>query len=146
MGVAEKLLPSITAEVLDKIGISKAYELKRALKYVPERKISEEVIARASDDKVTIKELRAVLHETYEIMDDDRPAGAWFDFGGAYLTPEERKEFVDFVHVATRVLGHKKDTPDWVQRKECLLAAAREFLGTHAADVYGPNNGNSGQQ
>lgn len=147
LSVCEKLLPSIPAVKLDEIGISKAQELKRALKYVPNRQFAENVITTAADSKVTIKELRAVLHETYEIVDDGRPAGTWFDFGGAYLTTEERKEFVDAIRVCVRVLGLKKETADWIQRKECLLAMAREFLGTHAADVYGPeaSDGNSGQ-
>lgn len=146
LSVAEKLLPSISAQTLDEIGISKAQELKRMLKHAPGRRHSDQVVETAKNPKTTIKELRAVLHETYELGDDDRPAGQWFDFGGAYLTPDERKEFLDFVKVAVRKLGLTKETPDWIQRKECLLVAAREFFGTHAADVYGPQNEVSSSQ
>jgi hypothetical protein len=136
LSVAEKLLPLVDAETLDKIGISKAQELKRAL--APGRVLTPEIIDVAANPKTTIKELRATLYATFNITDDNRPVGQWFDFGGAYLTPDERKEFIEFVKVASAILCLKRETADWIQRKECLMAAAREFLGTHAAEVYGP--------
>lgn len=137
LSVAEKLLPTVPAETLDQIGISKAMEIKRAIGGGPGRVVTDAVIASALDPKVTAKELRCVLHMAYNITDDNRPVGTWFDFGGAFLTTDERKEFVEFVKVAVAILELKKGTADWIQRKECLLAAAREFFGTHAAEVYG---------
>lgn len=136
--VAEKLLPVVSADTLDQIGISKAQEIKRAISGMPGRKLTPEIIAAAVNPKTTIKELRAILHAAFNITEDDRPVGQWFDFGGAYLTPEERAEFVEAIKVGIAVLGIKKETADWIQRKEIILYMAREFFATHAAEVYGP--------
>lgn len=137
LSVAEKLLPVIPADTLDEMGISKAQEIKRALSVVG-RKITPEILAAAVDPKVTIKELRAVLAVAFNITDDTRPTGTWFDFDGCFFEPDERKEFVDAVKVTTALLGLKKEIPAHVQRKEVFLAWAREFFGTHATEVYGP--------
>ncbi len=138
LSVAEKLLPLMSADDLDSMGISKAQEIKRAVCGVPGRKLTTEIIAAALNPKTTGKELRAVLAEAYNITDDNRPKGAWFDFGGAYLSSEERKLFVDTVKMTTALLGLKKETPEHIQRREILLAWASEFMGTHAVEVYGP--------
>jgi hypothetical protein len=136
--VAEKLLPMISADTLDEMGISKATEIKRAIGGVPGRAVTPEILEAARNPKVTIKQLRAILADAFNIT-DERPAGQWFDFGGAYLTPDERKAFVDAVKVTTAILGLKNDVPDHIQRKEIFLAWAAEFEGTHAAEVYGTN-------
>lgn len=137
--VAERLLPMVSADTLDQMGISKAQEVKRAICGGPGRKITEEVLAAALNPKVTIKELRAVLHAAYNITDDNRPTGQWFDFGGAYLTADEKELFVGAVKVGMHILNIKPETPDWIQRKEVLMAMAGEFYGTHAAEVFGPD-------
>jgi hypothetical protein len=134
--VAEKLLPTIPAETLEEIGISKAMELKRAMaksgKPVPQN-----VLDVARQQKTTIKELRALLGETFNI-DNGAERGSWFDFDGCYFTAEERKEFVACILISKAALGLTNDIPEHIQRKEIFLNWAREFVGTHAADVYAP--------
>ena len=134
LGVAEKLLPLVSAEKLDAMGISKALELQRVVKRG--QKLTPEAVAEAVAPETTIKQLRASLAEMYQIV-DDRPTGTWFDFDGAFFTSEEKKEFEDAVRVTVMLLGLKKEIPAHIQRKEIFLAWAREFLGTHSADVYG---------
>jgi hypothetical protein len=133
--VAEKLLPIMSAEALDEMGISKAIELKRVVSNG--QVLTADVIEIARKSETTIKELRAMLQGAYALPETERP-GNWFDFGGTYLTADEKKEFVDACKVAATVLNLSKAAPEWAQRKEIILTFAREFLGTHAAEVYGP--------
>lgn len=137
-GVAEKLLPYVSANDLDNMGISKAQEIKRALSGGTGRKVTEEVLAAALNPKVTIKELRAILAVTFSITDDNRPKGTWFDFDGCFFEPDERKFFVDAVKMTTALLGLKPNVPAHIQRKEIFMAWAAEFTGTHSVEVYGP--------
>lgn len=137
IGVAEKLLPFVDAATLDQIGISKALEIKRALS-ISGRALTPEVIEAARDSSQTVKQLRAMLHEAYSLPADLRGEGAtWFDFGGAWMTPSEKKEFLEAVTVMKRALGLTKSTPEWLQRKEILCFAMREAFATHAPAVYG---------
>jgi len=136
VGVAEKLLPVMTPETLDEIGISKAVELKRAVSSGGQ--LTEEVIDKARDSKTTIKELRALLQGAYNLPPSERP-GNWFDFGGTYLTTDEKKEFGEACKVAMTLLGISKTQPEWAARKAVLLSFAREFYATHAVEVFGPD-------
>jgi len=137
VGVAEILLPYISASNLDKIGISKAKELKRAQRQI-ERRVPDAAIELALRPETTTKELRTHLFATLTLEADTRPAGTYFDFGGAYLTAEEKAEFLEFVKVGMAVLKLSKAMPDWACRKELLLWAAREFVASHGPEVYGP--------
>ena len=137
LGVVENLLPVVTAEDLNDIGISKAMELKYALSF-PGRKITPEVLAAAKDENVTVKQLRAVLHLEYTLPPDQRPTGTWFDCGGWYMDKEERVEFVEAIKVGMAVLGIRKETPEWQQRKLIIMTALQEFLAAHGPEVYGP--------
>lgn len=137
--VAEQLLPHYDATTLDEIGISKALEIKRALKHNKGKALPDTIIEAARNTETTTRELRVLIGETLNLP-DDREAGAWFDFGGSYLTPDERAEYVSAVNVAILALGIKPHVPEHIQRKEVLLAFAREFFSTHAPDVYGPSS------
>lgn len=134
--VAEKLLPMIPADTLEEIGISKALELKRAVTKSG-KPVPVEIIQAARKQETTIKELRAMIGASLNI-DTGPEKGSWFDFDGCYFTPDERKEFVACVLITERILGLKPEIPDHIRRKEIFLAWAREFLGTHAAEVLGP--------
>lgn len=136
MGVAEKLLPFISFANLDKMGITKATELKRAASKI-NMALPESVIEAALKSETTAKEVRALLFESLNLGPDNRPTGTYFDFGGAVLSSEERAEFVEFIKVAKAVLDIPKAMPEWLQRKEIILWAAREFTATHAPEVYG---------
>jgi hypothetical protein len=135
VGVAEKLLPLVSEKTLNEIGISKAIELKRAVS--SGGKITESVIETARNPKTTIKELRAILQGAYNLPENERP-GTWFDFGGTYLTAEEKAAFTEACKIAMTVLELSKAQPEWAQRKAIMLAFAQEFTAAHAPSVYGP--------
>jgi hypothetical protein len=138
LSVAETLGPVIPAETLEKIGISKAMELKRAM-VKSGKQLPEELVTAAEAPTTTIKELRGLVGEALHVTDDRTP-GTWFDWGGSFLTPEEKQLFKDAVCVTIRLLDIKKEVPDHIQRKAIFLAWAQEFLGTHSAEVYGPDS------
>lgn len=149
VSTAEKLLAqfgqgTLTVEQLDEIGITKAHELAAASKRAG-KPITAELISAALDKAVGVTEIRALAHQTYNTTPGEMPKGAWFDFGGAFLTAEERKTFVDGVEITMRVLDVKKETPDWLKRKLIFLAWAQEFAGTYRADVYGEGMGGAQQ-
>lgn len=135
--VAEQLLPHYSAEALEEMGISKALEIKRAVKANNNKALPDTIIAAARKGETTTRELRVLIGETMNLP-DDREQGAWFDFGGTYLTKDERAEYAAACNVGILVLGIKPHVPEHIQRKEVLLAMAREFFATHAPDVYGP--------
>lgn len=140
LSVVEVLLPTIPAAQLEEMGISKAMELKYALEKQQKTKsgavIPEEIIAAALRKQTTGKELRAMIGEAF-CQKDDREPGTWYDWGGSYLTPNEKKLFTDAARVTIVLLGIQKSTPEHIQRKAIFLAWAEEFYGTHAASVYG---------
>jgi hypothetical protein len=137
LSVAKKLLPFLDEKTLNEIGISKALEIKYALSFTG-RKLTPDIVTAACDPKVTVKQLRAVLHIELELPADERPSGTWFDCGGWYMDTAEREEFVDCIHVGMAVLGIDKASPEWMQRKLIIMTALQEFYAAHAPEVYGP--------
>ena len=136
LSVAETLGPVILAETLEKIGISKAMELKRAM-VKSGKQLPESLIAAAQESTTTIKELRGLVGEALNLTDDRTP-GTWFDFDGVYFTKDEREEFKAAVILTARLLELSKDLPDHMRRKAIFTAWMQEFVGTHAAEVNGP--------
>jgi hypothetical protein len=134
--VAERLLPLMDEATLEEIGISKALEIKRGLKKSGGNIVPQEIIDKAKLRETTIKEVRALLAQAFNLAPDDK--GTWFDFDGCFMTPEERKEFVGAVRTTLTFLDIKKDIPEHIQRKEVFLSWMREWIGTHAAEVHGP--------
>ena len=133
MSASEKLLPSVPAKVLEEIGISKAHELKRVLKYATE--IPSVIIEVARQNKTTSKELRALIGQTYNAPPDEK--GSWMDLDGFFVSLEERKEFKECVRVTEKVLEINSELPDHARRKLVIMAWVQEFMGTHAADANG---------
>lgn len=136
VGVAEKLLGTITEKQLDQIGITKALEIKRASDRA-QKSVTKEILEAALKEEVTVTEIRALCHQVYELQSSGLPLGTYFDFGGAYLSGEEKKVFVEAIQVAIRVLRLPKEMPDHVKRKKIFIAFAQEFAGTHSAEAYG---------
>jgi hypothetical protein len=140
LSVVELLLPTIPADKLEAMGISKALELKYALekqrKALPTATIPEDVIAAALKHDTTGKELRAMIGAAFN-QTDDREAGTWYDCNGFYMTPEERKEYAAAVKMTIIQLGLKKEMAEHMQRKAVYMAWMQEYFATHAAEVYG---------
>jgi hypothetical protein len=135
--VAEKLLPFYSAELLEEIGISKALELKRGIVQGGGKALPQAIIDAARSQDTGIKEVRAMVAQACNLAADEK--GSWFDFGGSFLTAEEKQEFVAAVKLTLALLSIKKDVPEHIQQKEIILSWMREFVGTHNVEVYGPS-------
>lgn len=136
MTAAKSLLPYYTPQQLEGLGISKAREIRWAVDKT-KAALPQAIMDAAVLPGTTTRELRALIGQTL-CLPDDREPGTWFDFGGTYFTPEEKKEFKDAVRVAIAQLKVKPGTPEHIQRKEIFLAWAREYFGTWAHEVDGP--------
>lgn len=134
LSVAEYLLPTISAEKLEEMGIAKALELKRALKRLDGKPLPQALIDLALGNGTT-KELRGEIGKA--LNDAPEPAGTWFDMDGFFMDPSERAEFKEIWHVAEGLLGLKKEIPDHIRRKEVILTCMREWYATHAPEFYG---------
>ncbi|MCU1301756.1 MAG: hypothetical protein JWQ87_2040 [Candidatus Sulfotelmatobacter sp.] len=129
VGVAEKLLPFVSAEQLQAMGISKATVLKEAVAQTG-RRPSEAMIAKAVDPEVGIEELEATVFEEQHV----KPAKKmrYWKLGGFYVTPDEKKEIEHAFDIARRTDPViPKSQPDWAQLKECVQRMAREYLATY---------------
>jgi hypothetical protein len=135
LSCAEVLLPTIGAEKLEQMGISKALELKRAMKKLDGKSLPPALLEAALDATKTTKELRGTIGQALNITEE--PKGSWFDLDGFFMTPEERKEFKDAFLATEAMLGLKREQPDHIRRKEVILTWMREWYGTHAAEVNG---------
>lgn len=129
ISVAEKLLPSVTEEDLNKMGITKALELQRVVVQTG-RGPSKELVDHALDPDTTREKLRGAVFQSLN-QPADEPA-TYFDFGGCYLTAGEREEIKRGFDVAERVdPAIPIEWPEHTRKKEVMLRFAREFLATY---------------
>ncbi len=135
LACAEVLLPTIGAEKLEQMGISKALELKRAVKKLEGKPLPPALLDAALDATKTTKELRGTIGQALNLTPDEK--GAWFDWGGSFLSKEERDFMKEAFHVTIALLGLKQDVPEHIQRKAIFKAWAEEFYGTHSTEFYG---------
>lgn len=138
--VGEALLPVADEATLEKIGVSKGFELAKAAKKAG-RPVTPELIAAALDEKNGINEIRAMAHQVYELPTGDYPKGTWFDLGGFYASAEFRKLYKETFECAVAVLGIPKEMPEWAQKQRVFEVLLQEFYGTHAAEAQEPQNG-----
>lgn len=142
--VSEVLSPHLSEEVLEEIGIAKAYELRRFVKQggslTAEVCLPSEVgdeFVRLMDYAARPKVTAAMLHvKVNEILHvKEGPKGNWYEFGGGYLTADERKEVEQFWALGKQMLDVEDETPEHVWKKEVFLSAVRESVGTWSAEV-----------
>jgi len=134
VGAVEALLPIMSAENIEQIGISKCLELKRAMKQLNGKPLPEAVIVSALSGS-TAKELRADIGKALNATPDEK--GTWFDMGGMFMTADERKEFKEAFLMTEGLLGLSNTVPDHIRRKEVINAWLQEFVGSHAAEFNG---------
>jgi hypothetical protein len=139
LSVAEHLLPIISAEKLEEMGIAKALELKRAKKKLDGKPLPQDLVDAALKTDMTTKELRGTIAQALNMTPE--PAGVWFDLDGFFMDATERAEFKTAFLATEGVLGLKKELPDHIRRKEVILTWMREWFGTHAAEFYGDQKG-----
>lgn len=145
MAVAEALLPAISEEQLETIGITKGHELKRLLKEGGNLGASivvnqdenhatyADLLDYASDPKVTAKQLRVKVNELLHVTEDVQ--GLWLDLGGFYATQDERKEIEQFWELGKRLLAPKDEQQDHVWKKVVFMDAVRESYSTWAGEA-----------
>jgi hypothetical protein len=135
LSVAEALLPLMSEEQMEKIGITKSHELRRL---VLQGGSIETVISLsaaecyplweyASDPNVTAAQLRVKVNELLHIH--ETPSGLWFELPGFYATPDERKEISAFWELGRKVLQIASEK-EYEIHKEVFLAATRECRST----------------
>ena len=143
LSVAETLLPAMTEEQLETVGITKAHELKRLMKeggnieseFVDKDYAAEAVriMDYAADPKVTAKQLRVKVNELLHVTEDVQ--GLWLDLGGFYATQDERKEIEQFWELGKRLLAPKDEQQEHVWKKVVFMDAVREATSTWAGEA-----------
>jgi hypothetical protein len=131
-GVVEQLTGIVEDADLEKIGIEKAKVMARAVRNSG-RVIDAYSIELAKDPKSRVEDVRADLEGKKMLAKGEKVPGSWFDMG-FFASVDERKEINRFFEVAVRELGIKKEVPDWQQKRDCFMAAIREFLSTYGAE------------
>ena len=147
LSVAETLLPHISEAKLEEIGITKAHELRRlvnnggnasCLISEPDIEFEEGMDSRpmiqlldyAARPKVTAAQLRVQVNELLHC--NEAPQGFWYDLGGFYALPDEKKEIEQFWATGKKVLQITSESEHEV-RKEVFLAGIRESFSTWTA-------------
>ena len=158
LSVAEVLLPHISEENLEGMGISKAHELRRLVQHdgnvhafieVPlegqilqppdsaANNVSQVTLVQIMDyalrPKVTAAQLRVKVNELLHIH--ELPSGLWLELPGFYATPDERKEIDEFWKLGKQILEFKPETPEHEEKKQIFLAALREASSTWQGEL-----------
>ena len=132
---AKALLPYVSEDNLNAMGISKAKEIAKATKNrgaTPERAI----IEAACKEETTVEDVRRLLFEKYNLPAPDAPKGEWMDFQGFYVSTEERAVINAAFDAAKRQDPPiQPGIPDHVARKEVILRLSMEFLNTYGANA-----------
>lgn len=124
-----ELVPYVSEEQLNTMGISKAAALKKGLKTLGS--FPPETINRACDQKVTVQDLRGILG--FAANPQPEEGETWLDQEGFYVTVDERKVIEAADLAALRADPPvQSDVPSWVRRKEARLRQAMEFLAVHS--------------
>jgi hypothetical protein len=129
IGVAKTLKPYVADKDLFEMGIGKASELRKTVELTGKAP-SSDIIKKAVNPAVKITQFRQDLHDEANVTDHNEK-GFWMDFGGCYMSPGEKEEWLKALEIAKGidpVISNK--LPDHIQRKEAMLRLAREFIGT----------------
>lgn len=132
--VAEQLASHATPAEIEAMGITNASILAKA-KRATGRAPSAEVIAAAQEQKTD--EFKQTVAVEFELRPEEpRPKGKWYDFGGFFAEPDERKLIERAIECAKRVdpVIPVSDS-EAAQRKEVFLRFCMEFLSTHEETV-----------
>ena len=127
--VSERLLPSVSEEDLEKLGITRANELARYCKQSG-LSVPQFLLDAALDRTKSVEELHVAVLEA--LNEKGEVKGTWWSFDGFYLLPDEKAEILQAVELAKRTEPLIAATlPDHEQRKHVMMKFAREFYGTY---------------
>lgn len=133
ISVADKLLPFISGEDLSNIGIAKATLLAQHVGKTGKAP-SDSAISLAQNPLITADELKATLFSSEN--PESGQLGKYWDWGGSYVTVDERLEIERAFDCAKKVDPIiPNNWPEHIQRKEIMLRLSREFLATYEALV-----------
>ena len=144
LSVATDLLPHLTEEQLEEIGISKAHQLRRLVKQGgsvqallpdPNSEFEEgqdpptlvRLMDYAADPKVTAAQLRVRVNKMLHIFEPEQ--GTWLELPGFPVTTDERREINEFWELGARVLQLNGEAENYALKKEVFLASVREAIG-----------------
>jgi hypothetical protein len=130
--VAERLLPHMPAKQLVEMGISKAQPLAQYARF-HEGKLPANLVNKAMNGQVGIEEFKAAVAETESPLEK----GKWYDFGGAFLTADERIEMDAGLLRAETIEPLPENIPDWMIRKIVMQRLVAEFLSTYPCTENG---------
>lgn len=129
IGVAKTLKPYVADKDLFDMGIGKASELRKTVELTGKAP-SPEIIKKAINPATKIGQFRQDLYDENNVIDHNEK-GSWVDFGGCYLSPGEKEEWIKSIEIAKSIDPVVSNSlPEHVQRKEAMLRLAREFIGT----------------
>lgn len=129
-GIAEKLLPQLSAETLIDIGITKAGELKKYAVHSG-KLIPDDMLEKVKSAKTKTHEVKAIVQTALNPAPEE--SGRWYDFGGFYLTTDERTLLEETFKLALQDSDQPvaTDLPDHVQRKIVMMRLCAEYYSTY---------------
>lgn len=145
LSAATDLLPYMSEEKLEEIGITKAHELRRFVKQSgrrpdvfiddPDMPTNESgvqwvktLLEYATQEGVTAAQLRLQINKL--LHQEETPQGYWLDLGGCYLTPEEKRLWVRARELGERVSEVDPLASEHEKLKASVLAMAQEAIGS----------------
>lgn len=148
LSAATDLLPYMSEEKLEEIGITKAHELRRFIKASGRRpdvliddpdmqtpdsngvQWVKTLLEYATQEGVTAAQLRLQINKL--LHQEETPQGYWYDLKGCYFTPEEKKTWETAVELGIRYAEADPLSSDHEQLKAALLNMAQECIASWA--------------
>ena len=142
LSVAETLLPLISEEQLEAIGITRAHELRRLVlqggnvhaeildpdDQTKDNCGSVQLMDYAARTGVTAALLRVKVNELLHCHEG--PAGNWIDLGGIYATAEDRKAIEQFWELGRKLFAPPDEQAEHVWKRAVFIAATEECLSS----------------
>jgi hypothetical protein len=127
ISVAERLLPHVSIEKIENMGITNAAALARKVKQTGLAPTPEIVEAGIT---MELHEYRAALEESFHVY-EEHPKGRWRELGGFYAEDEEWATIQQAFKLVEPEENFSKETPDWYRLKIRLLDMSQEIIGTY---------------
>lgn len=127
--VVETLGSQISENELEEMGISRANELKKYVKQSG-KLVPGTLLQTALDPEKDVDNLRAEVADALHKSPDEK--GKWYDFGGFYVSNDEKlliDDTVDLAKTTDPVIPH--DIPEHAQKKEVMLRFCMEYQSTY---------------
>lgn len=130
-----ELKDHVSETQLGQMGISKASELRRAVKSSGVGP-SQEIISEAVKPEVTVADVRKLLFDAKQIPAEDAEKSQWLDLEAAfYVTADEKTVIQEAIKLAERTDPIiQKDIKQSARMKEIILRFAIEYANSHGEE------------